>query len=219
MIVIIIETNNKGSKEYLYIISIVSGQKLILEKLHVFSSKLYCTTKRTIETNVVVHQKCSNPKIFMLWHDHLEHPRSIMMRQIIENSHGHPLKNQMIFLPSDNSCSNCSKSKLITRPSFSKIVFESSSFLERIKGDICGPIHPSCRPFRYFMVLIDASTRWSHACLLSTRNVVFTRLLAQIIRLCAQFPDFPIKKIHYDNAVEYISQAFNDYYISIGIDV
>ena len=178
MIVIIIETNNKGSKEYLYIISIVSGQKLILEKLHVFSSELYCTTKRTIETNVVVHQKCSNPTIFMLWHDHLEHPRSIMMRQIIENSHGHPLKNQMIFLPSDNSCSNCSKSKLITRQSFSKIVFESPSFLERIQGDICGPIHPSCEPFRYFMVLIDASTRWSHACLLSTRNVAFTRLLA-----------------------------------------
>ena len=35
MIVIIIETNKEDSKEYLYIISIVSGQKLILEKLHV----------------------------------------------------------------------------------------------------------------------------------------------------------------------------------------
>jgi hypothetical protein len=61
------------------------------------------------------------------------------------------------------------------------------------------------------MVLIDASTRWSHACLLSTRNVAFTRLIAQIIRLHAQFPDFSIKKIRLDNAVEYTSQAFNDY--------
>jgi transposase InsO family protein len=69
------------------------------------------------------------------------------------------------------------------------------------------------------MVLIDASTRWSHACLLSTRNVAFTRLLAQIIRLRAQYPDFPIKKIRLDNAVEYTSQAFNDYCMSIGIDV
>ncbi|KAL0389428.1 UNVERIFIED_CONTAM: Copia protein [Sesamum calycinum] len=32
-----------------------------------------------------------------------------------------------------------------------------------VKGDICGPITPSCGPFKYFMVLIDASTRWSHA--------------------------------------------------------
>ena len=120
MIVIIIKTNNEGSKEYLYIISIVSSQKLIQEKLSVFSSELYCTTKRTIETNVVVHQKCSDPKIFMLWHDRLEHSGSIMMHQIIKNSHGHPLKNQKILLPSDYLCSNYFQSKLITRPSLSK---------------------------------------------------------------------------------------------------
>ncbi len=46
------------------------------------------------------------------------------------------------------------------------------------------------------MVLIDASTRLSHVCLLSTRNIVFTRLLAQIIRLRTQFLVYPIKKIH-----------------------
>ena len=36
-----IETNNKGSENFLYIISIVSGQKLILEKLPIFSFGLY----------------------------------------------------------------------------------------------------------------------------------------------------------------------------------
>jgi len=45
----------------------------------------------------VMHHKCSNPKMFMLWHDHLGHPGTIMMRQIIENSHGHPLNNQKIL--------------------------------------------------------------------------------------------------------------------------
>ena len=69
------------------------------------------------------------------------------------------------------------------------------------------------------MVLIDASTRWSHVCLLSTRNVAFARLLAQIIRLRAQFPDYPIKKIRLDNAGEFTSQAFDNYCMSIGIDV
>ena len=57
------------------------------------------------------------------------------------------------------------------------------------------------------MVLIYASTRWSHICLLSTRNVAFARLLAQIIRLRAQFPNYPIKKNHLDNASEFTSQA------------
>ena len=69
------------------------------------------------------------------------------------------------------------------------------------------------------MVLIDASTRCSHVCLLSTRNVAFARLLAQIIRLRAQFPDHPIKTIRLDNAGEFSSQAFLDYCMPIGIDV
>ena len=121
----------------------------------------------------------------MLRHDHLGHSGLIMMHGIIENSHGHPLKNQKILLSSDYPCSVCSQGKLIIKPSHLKIVIECPSFLERILGDICGPIHPPCGPFKYFMV----STRWSHVCLLSTRNVAFARLLDQIIRLRAQFPD------------------------------
>ena len=69
------------------------------------------------------------------------------------------------------------------------------------------------------MVLIDVSTRWSHVCLLSTQNVEFSILLAQIIRLKAQFPDHFIKTIRLDNAGEFSSQAFLDYCMSIGIDV
>ena len=85
--------------------------------------------------------------------------------------------------------------------------------------DICGPIHPPCGPFRYFMVLIDASSRWSHVFLLSTCNVAFVRLLAQIIRLQAHFLDYPIKKIRLDNAGEFTSKAFDDYCMSVGIEV
>ena len=75
-----------------------------------------------------------------------------------------------------------------------KVGVEFPDFLKRIHGDICGPIHPACGHFKYFMVLIDASTRWSHVCLLSTRNVAFARLLAQIIKLRVQFPEYATKK-------------------------
>ena len=75
-----IETNNEGSEEFLYITLIVSGQKFILEKLSIFSSRLYYTTMRIVETNVAIHQKCSDPKVFMLWHDRLGHPGLIMIR-------------------------------------------------------------------------------------------------------------------------------------------
>ena len=69
------------------------------------------------------------------------------------------------------------------------------------------------------MVLVDASCRWSHVCLLSTRNVTFARLLAQIIKLRAQFPDYPIKGIRMDNAGEFTSKSFDTYCASLGIEV
>ena len=142
-----------------------------------------------------------------------------MIRRIIEHSNGHPLKNQKILLPNELSCEACSQGKLIVRPSINKIMSELPVFLERIHGDICGPIHPPCGPFRYFMVLIDASTRWSHVCLLSTHNVAFARLLAQIIKLRAHFSDYQIKTIRLDNAGEFTSQTFNNFCMSIGIKV
>jgi len=133
---------------------------------------------KSIETNVMIHHKCSDPKIFMLWHDRLGHPGSIMMRWIIENSHGCLLKNLKIPLPSESSCTTCSQGKLIIKLSPSMIVIKASYFLEKIQRDICGSIHLSCRHFRYFMVLIDDSSKWSHVCLLSSRNIAFARLIA-----------------------------------------
>ena len=137
-------------------------------KIACFSSRLYYTTITTIELNMVMSQKISHPNIFMLWHDRLGHLGSTMMKRIIENSHGHPIKNQKILLSSDYPCTTCSQGKLIVRPSHTKVLVESPTFLERIQGDICGPIHPPCGPFLYFMVLIDSSSRWSHVFLLST---------------------------------------------------
>ena len=68
-----------------------------------------------------------------------------------------------------------------------KVFTESPTFLQQIQGDIYGSIHPPCRPFRYFMVLIDASIRWSYVSLLPTRNLAFAKLHAQIIIL-EEFP-------------------------------
>ena len=58
-----------------------------------------------------------------------------------------------------------------------------------------------------------------HVCLLSTRNLAFVRLLAQIIKLRAQFPNYAIKTICLDNVGEFTSQAFNDYCMSTRIIV
>ena len=154
-----------NGNEYLLII----GQKQIFKQLISSSYGLYQTTIRPLESHAVMNQKFNDPKSFLLWHELLGHLRLSMMYGIVQNSNGHPLTSRQILKSHDFSCTACSQGKLIIRPYFTKIASESPAFLERIQGDICGPIHPS--------------NRWSHVCLISTRNVAFSRLLAQIIRL------------------------------------
>ena len=81
-----------------------------------------------------------------------------MMFLILTNSIGNNMLSSKISYVNKFICEACAKGKFIVRPSHTKIGIESPIFLERIHRDICGPIHPTSRPFRYFMVIIDAST-------------------------------------------------------------
>ena len=105
------------------------------------------------------------------------------MRKIISNSNGHELNIAKFPKSSDFMCTSCATGKLILRPSHVKIQNEPLNFIERIQDDICGPIQSTYGPFRYFIVLIDASTRWSHVCLLSTRNHAFAKILLKSLDL------------------------------------
>jgi len=91
-----------------------------------------------IESHMVVKE---DPQTLNLWHDRLYHLGSITIRRIIKKSHGHTLKGQKILQINKISCEACSLEKLIMIPSPAKIKSESPTLLERIQGDICGPIH------------------------------------------------------------------------------
>ena len=54
-------------------------------------------------------------------------------------------------------------------------------------------------------------------CLLSTRNNAFSKFIAKLIKLRAQYLDYSIKSIRMDNASEFTSKAFDDYGMIIGI--
>jgi hypothetical protein len=69
------------------------------------------------------------------------------------------------------------------------------------------------------MVLIDASTRWSHMCLLSTRNHAFTKIMAQVIKLKANFSKHQMQSIRLYNVADFSSRAFNDYCMAQEIEV
>ena len=66
------------------------------------------------------------------------------------------------FMANGSFCKACSLSKLGSRPSYAKDTKENIPFLHRIQGNICRLIHSYCGLLRYFMILVDASTYWSH---------------------------------------------------------
>ena len=136
-----IETMNHDANEYLLITSIIFGQKCILEQLPSLSCGLYQTTIRFIESYAVMNQKFNDSNAFLLWHERLGHPKISMMRRIIQNSNGYPLTSRQILVIDGYTFAACSKGKLINKPSFTNVTFESPAFLERIQGDIYGPIH------------------------------------------------------------------------------
>ncbi|KAM2419289.1 hypothetical protein ACFXTH_025893 [Malus domestica] len=169
-----LETTEDNGFEFFCITSYEYAQKYIHEKLERLPSRLYITTIRGIEAHNVVDPMPEFQDTLLFWHDCLGHPGRDMMRRILKSSH-RPELHPYVGLP---PCKTCSLGKLNTQPSHTKIIHDPPKFLQRIQGDICGPIQPTCEPFRYFMMLVDALTKWSHVCLFSTRNAAFAKLLA-----------------------------------------
>jgi len=205
-----------NKEEFLLFTKLTGYGKQICEKISSIQTGLYFTYIKPIEhvTYKIIFQDVDT---FQNWHGRLGHHGIGMMKKIIDNSIGHDMENAKFSQNKDFCCTACVTGKLILRPSYLKIQAEPLKFLERIQGDICGLIQLLSGPFRYFMVLIDASTRWSHVFLLSTRNHAFAKIMAQLIKLKAHYPEHRIQSIRMDNAVEFSSCAFNDYCIALGI--
>jgi hypothetical protein len=209
-------THEENNKEFLLITKTNGDGYHILERIASLPSGLYYTYRKHVP-HVAYKMIFQNVDAFQIWHDRLGHPGVGMIRKIIGNCTSHNLNK--FLKTSDFICIACAIGKLILRPSSLKIHNEPLKLLERIQCDICGPIQPISGPFRYFMVLIDGTIRWSHVCLLSTWNHAFAKIMAQVIRLKASFPENRIQSIRLDNAAEFSSRAFNDYCMAQAIQM
>ena len=152
-----------------------------------------------------------------LWHKRMGHPGSTMFRRMVPILSGHEVCMEDIHKL--GVCGACAQGKFINRPSRWKLLTELPPRLHRLHGDICGPITLRSGPFRYFMVLVDAAGVHFEVTLLSTRNIIFAKLLAMLIRFKAHYPEFPVKTLRMDNAGEFKSQQFEDYYTATGIEL
>jgi hypothetical protein len=169
-----VETHQGNKEEFLLFTKLTKFGKQICEKISSLQTGLYYTYIKPIE-HVAYKVIFQDIDTFRNWHDRLGHPGIGMMRKIIGNSIGHDMKNAKFPQNKDFCCTACATKKLILRLSYLKIRAGPLKFLKRIQGDICGLIQSLSGPFKYFMVLIDASTRWSHVSLLSTRNHAFAK--------------------------------------------
>lgn len=68
--------------------------------------------------------------------------------------------------------------KFVTQPHKWKLSYKLPVILQRVQGDISDHIDLLRRAFRYFLALINTSTKWSQISLLASRNLIFLKLLA-----------------------------------------
>nr|ABA96113.2 retrotransposon protein, putative, Ty1-copia subclass [Oryza sativa Japonica Group] len=154
-----IETHMDNQEEFLLLTKQNGYGKRICEKIPSLTSGLYYTYIKPI-AHVAYKVIFQNVDAFHTWHDRLGHPGIGMMRKIIGNSIGHHLITDKFPKSSNFVCTACATGKLILRPSYLKTRAEPLKFLERIQGDICGPIVPRSGPFRLANNLPDAFTNY-----------------------------------------------------------
>jgi hypothetical protein len=195
-------SHEDNKEEFLLITKSFRYGHEVIERIPSTLSGLYSTYIRHVPY-VTYKMIFHNVDTFKTWHSHPDHSKIEMMRKIIGNCTSHDLKYAK-FLKSNNFvCTSCAMGNLI-------IHAEPLKFLRCIQGNICCPIQLLCGSFRYLMVLVGTS-RWSHVCLLSTRNHTFPKFITQVVRLKMNYPEYRIKSIHMDNAIEFSSRVFNDY--------
>lgn len=88
-----------------------------------------------------------------------------------------------------------------------------------MQANICKPINPPSSLFRYFSVLIDASKNHVEVALLTTRNLVFPRIHAILLRYKNHFSDHHVKFFRMNDALEFKFYALEDNCTVFGISL
>ena len=145
------------------------------------------------------------------------HPEATLFRRMLPLLIGHEVCTSNANKV--GACEACVQGKLILKPSCWKLPSELPPLLQRLQGDICGPITLASRPFRYFLVLVDAAGVHFEVYLLNTRNIACAKILASLLKFRTHFLDYPVKILCMDNAKEFRSQKFEDYCVAIGISL
>ena len=149
----------------------------------------------------------------LLWHKRLGHLSEIAMKKMIQDQlvTGLNLHNCSVEF-----CGNCAQGKL-SKTKFPTGSHRTSKPLELVHMDLCGPMETlTPTKNRYFMVLVDDATRFTHVSLLKRKEEAFA-YLKTFKALVENFHDLKIKAIQSDNGGEFTSKEFINFCNENGI--
>lgn len=172
------------------------------------------TQPKVITSNAVHNLKVSTNNTVKrdLWHRRLEHMNRRSMK-IMRDQAAIGIEFDQI---SSESCITCLKGKQHRLP-FQKSGKRAKQPLQLIHSDLCGPMeNESIGGSRYFLTFIDDNTRKVFVYCLKSKTQVFDKFKGFKARVENE-SDHKIKKLHTDNGKEYITNEFQDYLRSNGI--
>lgn len=148
-----------------------------------------------------------------LWHQRLGHLGEASIMKMIQNEMVNGLN---IHTCSIDFCEKCAIGKL-AKTKLPKGSHRETKALDIIHMDLCGPMEvPTPSGYRYFMVLVDDSTQFTHVSLLKRKNEAFEQFKLFKVRV-ETFLNRKIKAIQSDGGGEFTSNDFIQFCAENGI--
>jgi hypothetical protein len=149
-----------------------------------------------------------------IWHERLGHIGPAALENLPKAVTGCEF-DKTIKTYTDN-CEICIKAKTTATIS-RKPSTPSTTYLELVHSDLCGPIAPqTIGGRRYIATFIDSATKWAEISLLRTKNEVFSAFKEFRVKEEKQTGK-TLKRLHSDHGTEYKSDEFVGYLKKEGI--
>lgn len=150
------------------------------------------------------------------WHQRLGHLNFNDVRKMHDKGMIDGMQMLRHATQNESRCEVCDLSKIHQLPFTNSKTVEKDT-LGLIHTDICGPIKtPSLGGARYFATFIDEKTSYTEVAILKEKSEIFNAFKTYKARVEKQI-GMPIKKIRSDNATEYLSKEFTEYFEKEGI--
>ena len=151
-----------------------------------------------------------------LWHQRLGHIGETALNYLPKAVKELPKEAESTMSLNTKECEICLKSKFkatISREASTK----KEHFLDLITADLCGPIPIGLGGYRYFLSLLEASSRWIESYPLRSKEEVYSKL-KEYIRVIENNSNRKIKVLKTDNGTEFINKRVKELLTTSGIE-